>query len=491
MICIKKVELQITFFKKWVLKSTCADNANLKTYLKQTLRSGINIENDKITSLFEIKSFMGFCWLIMDSKHNLLSLNSNTPKKVIIIGIDIKQFYNKIIDKSLTNQVRLLNAYIGHLYGFKLYEDVIEEEIIIEPIKKDTMKEIIEPVIVEEKKVEVQKKEKPIKKQAKKGSKIESENKKSVVLVEEEKQKKKEEKPVKEEITAKEKVKKDAIKADAINKNVVDVPTNNDAKKTELNDETKKKEKPVKDSQVKNIPKEKKATDKKDSIKGKEEKNKNVHNSDNKETEKQKENIKESSKKKQKTKVEKSIEKKVEEKKQDDAIPEEILITLKLNEKENTEEVQSNNSSTIIVSTPKKEFEVEQKDTSTFINSVNEQKITFTVVSPNGEILYSKVVKNSMPMSVEELLKRTGLPIINSQGFIESIAGINNQGMSGWVYEVNGAPVMISASDYIVNPEDQITWKYISFAPIDLPLEEEMEVPLDFPIEEPVGKKMR
>ena len=36
--------------------------------------------------------------------------------------------------------------------------------------------------------------------------------------------------------------------------------------------------------------------------------------------------------------------------------------------------------------------------------------------------------------------------------------------MSGWVFEVNNAPIMVSASDYIINPSDQITWKYINFA---------------------------
>ena len=36
--------------------------------------------------------------------------------------------------------------------------------------------------------------------------------------------------------------------------------------------------------------------------------------------------------------------------------------------------------------------------------------------------------------------------------------------MSGWVFEVNNAPVMVSAADYIINPNEQITWKYIDFS---------------------------
>ena len=158
------------------------------------------------------------------------------------------------------------------------------------------------------------------------------------------------------------------------------------------------------------------------------------------------------------------------------------------NEKDEQEKIDSR----IIVTVPKEEPAVEKHEEKVIPkNQVDTQKIVFTVVSPNGEILYNRVIMNTMPMTVEQLLKKTGLPIKDDLGFVESIAGINNQGMSGWVFEVNGAPVMVSAADYIVNPEDQITWKYINFTPIDLPLEEEREFPIDSFIEEPVGKKMR
>ena len=71
------------------------------------------------------------------------------------------------------------------------------------------------------------------------------------------------------------------------------------------------------------------------------------------------------------------------------------------------------------------------------------------------------------PISVEELLLQTGLDINNSNGFIESINGIYNQGMAGWVYEVNDMPVMVSASDYIVKQNEKITWKYVDFSKIE------------------------
>ena len=39
--------------------------------------------------------------------------------------------------------------------------------------------------------------------------------------------------------------------------------------------------------------------------------------------------------------------------------------------------------------------------------------------------------------------------------------------MSGWVYEVNNMPIMVSSSDYIVNPNETITWKYVDFSKIE------------------------
>ena len=67
-------------------------------------------------------------------------------------------------------------------------------------------------------------------------------------------------------------------------------------------------------------------------------------------------------------------------------------------------------------------------------------------------------------MTVQDLLIQSGLDLDMSNGFINGISGIKNEGMSGWVFEVNNAPVMMPASEYIVNPQDQIRWKYIDFS---------------------------
>ena len=93
-----------------------------------------------------------------------------------------------------------------------------------------------------------------------------------------------------------------------------------------------------------------------------------------------------------------------------------------------------------------------------------EQKIFYTVISPTGEVIYNKIFVNEKPISVEELLLKSGLTVIDSNGFVESIEGFKNEGMSGWVFEVNNAPIMVPASEYIVNPCDKITWKYVDFS---------------------------
>ena len=96
------------------------------------------------------------------------------------------------------------------------------------------------------------------------------------------------------------------------------------------------------------------------------------------------------------------------------------------------------------------------------------QTITYTVLSPTNEIIYNREITCKEPITVEQLLLNSGLEINNSKGFIESINGISNEGMSGWVFEVNNSPVMVSAADYIINPNEQITWKYIDFSKMNI-----------------------
>jgi len=95
------------------------------------------------------------------------------------------------------------------------------------------------------------------------------------------------------------------------------------------------------------------------------------------------------------------------------------------------------------------------------------QSIAYTIISPTNEILYHKEIKCKSPMSVIDLLIQSGLEVNNSNNFIESIGGISNEGMSGWIFEVNSAPVMVPASEYIVSPNEQIVWKYIDFSKVE------------------------
>lgn len=94
----------------------------------------------------------------------------------------------------------------------------------------------------------------------------------------------------------------------------------------------------------------------------------------------------------------------------------------------------------------------------------NQQSINYTILSPTNEVLYHVEIINEAPITVEEMLIQSGLEINNSNGFIESINGIENKGMSGWVFEVNNFPIMVSAAEYVINPSDQITWKYVDFS---------------------------
>ena len=109
----------------------------------------------------------------------------------------------------------------------------------------------------------------------------------------------------------------------------------------------------------------------------------------------------------------------------------------------------------------------EQKDKNEKVDKPIAQTITYTVVSPNKEVLYNKQLNFEKPISVQDLLLQSGLIVNNTNDFIESINGISNKGMSGWVFEVNDVPVMVSASEYIINPNDQITWKYVDFSKIE------------------------
>ena len=104
------------------------------------------------------------------------------------------------------------------------------------------------------------------------------------------------------------------------------------------------------------------------------------------------------------------------------------------------------------------------------------QAIIYAVIGPDGNTIYSQKIVNTVPMSVEDLLIQSGLDLDVRNGFINGISGIQNEGMSGWVFEVNNAPLMVPASEYIVNPTDQIKWKYVDFSKMMQPQTEEMQM---------------
>lgn len=500
---MKKVNLHIIFYKKWILKTTSQTEDTIGAYLKKVLKNKITVNNNnRITSLFNIHINANFCWLILDSKNNLLTLNSKVPKKVIIIGIDLKQFYAKIVNLMHTKQIRMINAYIKELYGYNLYKDIIEDEIEVKPLEEKIVKEIIKPaILLEEVKKDVKEtKPKPIikRKEPKNISKNEKADLQPAEIKDENKPKEnsKNKKVTPKEVvnqTQKEKEEKPKVKAETTKqdkqlKSIDDKPvtTNND-------DEI---DMPKVEPKAKNKNEEKKV----DNIKKKKEQLSDNNLAKTTELKKEPKLInkpieeKKEKKKKQDEKLKKDNKKKSLSEPKEEEKPKEIQIVLTLNNQDDNKKTNNNkNTNRLAVVTPIEDDNNEKTVETDISNRLepNVQKITFTVVLPNGQLLYNKVILNSSPMTVVELLKKTGLPIKDDLGFIESIAGINNQGMSGWVYEVNGSPIMISASDYVVNPEDEITWKYVNFAPIDLPLEEEQKFEMEEFVEEPVGKKMR
>lgn len=538
---MKKVNLHIVFLKKWILKTSCNKEDIVSSYLKRVLKDKITINNNKITSLFNIKTNSMFCWLILDSKRNLLKLSSLVPKKIIIIGIDLKTFYTKISKILNTNQVRMLNSYLKELYGFVLYDDMLEEQVISEPLNDFIVNEVIKPAVIEklpkiEKSAEKDKAnndsmtsfaniqqniEKDLFKEEKKSVKKEKKPKEERAVLEKV-ERLKEEKKSKKEVNNKDiskseekkvakldvhKDKKEVepkpkkgvkVTKDELSKLVVE-STDNIKKKDKSKEESNQpKEKGLDTKKVKKTeePKPKKDIEEKGEVKVQNRaKKKEIEPLKDKNTEVKKQEKPKLEKPKPKNAVEDQKKKNESENQKMQDTPEEIQIVLNLpsskSENQSLDSQKDNDSKIVVTSsnTIAKDFDDNTDKNENIENKI--QRITFTVVLPTGEVLYSKVILNSTPMTVEELLKKTGLPIKDDLGFIESIAGINNQGMSGWVYEVNGAPIMVSASDYVVNPEDEITWKYINFDPIDLPLEEDQNLTVEEFVEEPVGKKMR
>ncbi|WP_406676653.1 S-layer homology domain-containing protein [Neomoorella carbonis] len=91
--------------------------------------------------------------------------------------------------------------------------------------------------------------------------------------------------------------------------------------------------------------------------------------------------------------------------------------------------------------------------------------VDIAVVGMNGELLYGPgsvmVSKNGRwGLTALGALDATGLPYVDDNGFVKSIAGQANSGMNGWMYQVNGSVPMVSASQKTIQDGDQIIWWY-------------------------------
>lgn len=93
-------------------------------------------------------------------------------------------------------------------------------------------------------------------------------------------------------------------------------------------------------------------------------------------------------------------------------------------------------------------------------NVSNKYNITYIVTGKNGEILYSKKLKVTKGKTVMDILKQTGLDLVESSCYVSAINGMYAEGMYGWVFEVNNQMVMVSACDYKLKDGDVVRWKW-------------------------------
>lgn len=90
------------------------------------------------------------------------------------------------------------------------------------------------------------------------------------------------------------------------------------------------------------------------------------------------------------------------------------------------------------------------------------------VVGPGGELLYGPSYvtvseRNQWGLTALGALDATGVSYKMStkwEGFVESICGIANEGMSGWMYTVNGSISMVPAGEYEISDGDKVIWYY-------------------------------
>ena len=424
--------------------------------------------------------------MFLDSNYRLLSLSSKVPNKLLVIAIDIKELYERNLLLNNMININEIEPFIYKVQNILSYrketkkEKQKEKEEKVKQITKEEFNQVIKPVVVKiEKDNKITKpiviteakeqKKKPIKKNIKKVSKTKyiSTKKQDIKKI---KIKNKELKNIKKNLNIENKIEIKKQKEIKPIKIQMTVKLMNDKppvvivlKDDKKNDTAKKEERNivVKNKQNLQTKSNKKVENKTIKVNKKDNKDNNDKTStkkENKENKSKLENIKIitniniKNKSKEKNKVKEIKQETGEEKQKKEQVLEKPE---KINKIKNQEE-KLKKKEKIIEEIEELDEEKEEKE--------EEQNISYTIISPDNEVLYHVEIINETPITVEDMLIQSGLEINNSNGFIESINGIKNQGMAGWVFEVNNIPIMVSAAEYVINPSDQITWKYVDFS---------------------------
>lgn len=93
----------------------------------------------------------------------------------------------------------------------------------------------------------------------------------------------------------------------------------------------------------------------------------------------------------------------------------------------------------------------------------NKDKLQSNYQVPSGGRIYSNNVKIQKGDTVMDILKRTGVSIDTSKGYVQGIDGLYEFDCgknSGWMYKVNGSFPNTSADNYTVEDGDSIQWLY-------------------------------
>lgn len=93
----------------------------------------------------------------------------------------------------------------------------------------------------------------------------------------------------------------------------------------------------------------------------------------------------------------------------------------------------------------------------------NKDKLKSNYQIPSGGKIYSGQLKIEDGDTVMTVLKRTGVSIDTSKGYVQGIDGLYEFDCgrySGWMYKVNGKFPNVGAGKYTVHEGDQIQWLY-------------------------------